>query len=159
MTALIAAVAAPAPAHQPAAHEPEFGALYAEVQQFYSHQMQLFDSFLAEPWAGTFTQDAVFDVPTLERPLHGRAELAASVRHNEETARRSGERMRHWLGMIDVTASPDGSLHTRAYALVYVTTHGGSPKVHRVCVMEDTLVRRRGSLRTAHRLVTRDDLA
>ncbi|MFJ6700869.1 nuclear transport factor 2 family protein [Streptomyces sp. NPDC091272] len=157
MTSLIAAAAAPA--EQLTTRTTEFGALYAEVQQFYAHQMQLFDSFLAEPWAGTFTQDAVFDVPTLERPLRGRTELAASVRHNEEAARRSGERMRHWLGMIDVGAHPDGSLRTRAYALVYVTTHGGSPKVHRVCVMQDTLVRRRGSLRTAHRLVTRDDLA
>ncbi|MFF0745795.1 nuclear transport factor 2 family protein [Streptomyces sp. NPDC004111] len=157
MTALIAAVAAPA--DQPEAREADFAALYAEVQQFYAHQMQLFDSFLAEAWAGTFTEDAVFDVPTLERPLRGRGELAASVRRNEESARRSGERLRHWLGMIDVTVRPDGTLHTRAYALVYVTTHGGSPKVHRVCVMEDSLVRRRGSLRTSHRLVTRDDLA
>jgi actinorhodin biosynthesis protein ActVIA len=157
MTALIAAVAAPA--ERPAPGQAEFGALYAEVQQFYAHQMQLFDSFCAEPWAGTFTEDAVFDVPTLERPLRGRAELAASVRHNEDAARRTGERMRHWLGMMDVTARPDGSLHTRAYALVYATTHGGAPRVHRVCVMEDTLVRRRGSLRTARRLVTRDDLA
>lgn len=157
MTALIAAAAAPAEQHE--APGAQFGALYAEVQQFYAHQMQLFDSFLAQPWAGTFTPDAVFDVPTLERPVRGRAELAACVRRNEELARRSGERLRHWLGMLDVQPRPDQSVHTRAYALVYVTTHGVSAKVHRVCVMEDTLVRCRGRLRTARRLVTRDDLA
>ncbi|MFG2986916.1 nuclear transport factor 2 family protein [Streptomyces sp. NPDC048258] len=139
--------------------QPEFGVLYAEIQQFYAHQMQLFDSFLAEPWAGTFTEEAVFDVPTLPRPVRGRAGLAACVRHNEEAARRTGERLRHWLGMLDVQPRPDGTVHTRAYALVYLTPPDGEPRVHRVCVMEDTLVRCRGHWRTAHRVVSRDDLA
>ncbi|MFE2322618.1 nuclear transport factor 2 family protein [Streptomyces sp. NPDC059385] len=137
----------------------EFGVLYAEIQQFYAHQMQLFDAFRAEPWAATFTEEAVFDVPTLPEPVRGRAELAACVRHNEEVARRSGERLRHWLGMLDVQPRPDGTVRTRAYALVYMTPPDGVPKVHRVCVMEDTLVRSRGRWRTAHRLVSRDDLS
>ncbi|MFD0342990.1 nuclear transport factor 2 family protein [Streptomyces sp. NPDC127117] len=136
-----------------------FGLLYAEVQQFYAHQMQLFDSFAAQEWAGTFTPDAVFDVPTLPQPVRGREELAANVRRNKETQARSGEQLRHWLGMVDVQPQPNGTLRTRAYALVYLTPKGGEARVHRVCVMEDTLARSRGDWRVVHRLVTRDDLA
>ncbi|MFF4102585.1 nuclear transport factor 2 family protein [Streptomyces sp. NPDC001903] len=136
----------------------EFGLLYAEVQQFYSRQMQLFDSFEAEPWARTFTEDAVFDVPTLPAPVVGRAALASNVRRNAEVQAGSGEQLRHWLGMLDARPQPDGTVHTRSYALVYLTPRGGEPKVHRVCVMEDVLVPAPGGWQVAHRLVTRDDL-
>ncbi|MCX5151556.1 nuclear transport factor 2 family protein [Streptomyces sp. NBC_00320] len=154
MTATIATEASPRPPQGR-----EFGLLYAEVQQFYSRQMQLFDSFEAEPWARTFTEDAVFDVPTLPAPVVGRAALASNVRRNAELKATSGEQFRHWLGMLDVQPQPDGSLHTRSYALVYLTPRGGVSKVHRVCVMEDVLVRSSGTWEISHRLVTRDDLA
>ena len=140
------------------APEEDFGVLYARVQQFYAHQMQLFDSHEAERWAGTFTEDAVFDVPTLDEPVRGRAALAANVRRNEAQQARSGERFRHWIGMLDLSPQPDGTLRTRCYALVYVTPDRGVSAVHRVCVREDVLVRARGKWRTRHRVVTRDDL-
>ncbi|MGW1767292.1 nuclear transport factor 2 family protein [Streptomyces sp. NPDC002073] len=154
MTATIATAASPRP-HQ----GQEFGLLYAEVQQFYSRQMQLFDSFEAERWALTFTEDAVFDVPTLPAPLVGRTALAASVRRNREAQAAAGEQHRHWLGMLDVQPQADGSLHTRSYALVYLTPRGGASKVFRVCVMEDVVVHASGGWQVARRLVTRDDLA
>lgn len=154
MTATIATEATPRPSE-----EPEFGLLYAEVQQFYSRQMQLFDSFEAELWAQTFTEGAAFDVPLLPAPVVARAALAASVRRNAETHAVSGERLRHWIGMLDVRSRTDGSLRTRCYAQVYLTPRGGQSKLHRVCVMEDTLVRSSGGWLVAHRLVTRDDLA
>ncbi|PRH81132.1 hydroxylacyl-CoA dehydrogenase [Streptomyces solincola] len=134
-------------------------AAYIQIQQFYARQMQLFDAFDAERWAGTFTPDAVFDLPTLDRPVRGRAELAATVRRNRAQAVRGGEQTRHWIGMLDVRPQADGTMHTRCYALVYVTPRGGEPRVQRVCVMEDVLVRSRGKWRTRCRLVTRDDLA
>jgi 3-phenylpropionate/cinnamic acid dioxygenase small subunit len=139
--------------------ERDFSLVYAEVQQFYAHQMQLFDSFEAEPWAGTFTENAVFDVPTLPEPVRGRAELAANVRRNRELQAKTGEQLRHWLGMLDVQRQANGTLRTRCYALVYMTPRGGESRVHRVCVMEDDLVLCRGRWRVSHRLVTRDDLA
>ncbi|MER5886580.1 nuclear transport factor 2 family protein [Streptomyces sp. NPDC001941] len=137
----------------------EFGTLYGEVQQYYAHQMQLFDQHDAERWAGTFTEDAVFSVPTLDEPVRGRAGLAANVRRNKHQQARSGEQLRHWIGMLDLDPQPDGTLHTRCYALVYLTPRGGDARVHRFCVMEDVLVRSRGKWRTRYRLVTRDDLA
>ncbi|MDN3027274.1 nuclear transport factor 2 family protein [Streptomyces sp. S.PB5] len=137
----------------------EFGDLYAQVQQYYSHQMQLFDEHDAERWAATFTEDAVFDVPTLDEPVRGRAALAANVLRNKAQQERSGEQLRHWIGMLDIRAQQDEELRTRCYALVYATPLGGSSRVLRVCVMEDVLVRVRGRLRTRYRLVTRDDLA
>lgn len=138
---------------------PEFGDLYAQVQQFYSQQMQLFDMHEADRWAATFTEDAVFSVPTLDEPVRGRAGLAANVRRNKAQQEHSGEQLRHWIGMLDVRSRHGGELHTRCYALVYVTPRGGESKVLRVCVMEDVLVRVRGTWRTRHRVVTRDDLA
>ncbi|MFJ8546469.1 nuclear transport factor 2 family protein [Streptomyces sp. NPDC093586] len=138
--------------------EAEFGDLYAQVQQFYSHQMQLFDAHDADRWAATFTEDSVFDVPTLDTPVRGRAELAANVRRNQVQQERSGDRLRHWIGMLDIQPGRNDELHTRCYALVYITPRGGTSKVLRVCVMEDVLVRVRGKWRTRHRVVTRDDL-
>jgi len=135
-----------------------FGDLYAQVQQFYAHQMQLFDAHDAERWAATFTEDAVLDVPTLAEPVRGRANLTSNVLRNQARQQRSGQRLRHWVGMLDVQARRDGELRTRCYALVYVTPRGGSSRLLRVCVMEDTLVRVRGKLRPRRRLVTRDDL-
>ncbi|THA64132.1 nuclear transport factor 2 family protein [Streptomyces sp. A0642] len=136
----------------------EFGVLYAQIQQFYGRQMQLFDQHDAERWAGTFTEDAVFDVPTLAEPVRGRVALASSVRRNQAQQARSGEQFRHWIGMIDLRPQAGGTLHTRCYALVYVTPGQGGSAVHRVCVMEDVLVRSRGKWRVRHRVVTRDDL-
>ncbi|NEB73962.1 nuclear transport factor 2 family protein [Streptomyces sp. SID14478] len=143
---------------EPASAQEQFGALHATIQQFYAHQMQLFDSHDAERWAGTFTEDAVFVVPTLDEPVRGRASLAANVRRNREQQLRSGEQLRHWIGMLDIQPQADGTLHTRAYALVYATSHGGESKVSRVCVLKDVLVRSRGKWRARSRLVTRDDL-
>ncbi|CAL9647304.1 hypothetical protein SUDANB120_06515 (plasmid) [Streptomyces sp. enrichment culture] len=136
----------------------EFGPLYAEVQQFYARQMQLFDSFEAEAWAATFTADAVFDVPTLPEPVRGRAGLQANVRRNRQAEEATGDRLRHWIGMLDVRPAPDGTLRTRAYAQVHLTPRGGEPRLYRMCVMEDTLVRAESGWQVARRLVTRDDL-
>jgi actinorhodin biosynthesis protein ActVIA len=137
----------------------DFTALYAEVQQFYARQMQLFDRHEADRWAGTFTEDAVFDVPTLDEPVRGRAGLAASVRRNKAQQARRREQLRHWTGMLDLRPQADGTLHTRCYTLVYATVRAGGSRLLRVCVMEDVLVRVRGKWRTRYRLVTRDDLA
>ncbi|MCB5165722.1 nuclear transport factor 2 family protein [Streptomyces bambusae] len=154
MTATYAAEAIPQPRHGR-----EFGLLYAEVQQFYSRQMQLFDSFRADDWAATFTESAVFDVPTLPAPVVGRPGLAANVRRNRELHAAGGEQMRHWLGMLDIVELPDGSLSTRSYAIVYLTPRGGEPRVFRVCVMEDIVQRTPDGWQVSYRLVTRDDLA
>jgi 3-phenylpropionate/cinnamic acid dioxygenase small subunit len=137
----------------------EFAALYAEVQQFYAHQMQILDAHDTERWAGTFTEDAVFELPFLSEPVRARAGLARYVRDGAARQRRAGSRLNHWVGMLDVEPQADGSLHTRCSALVYVTPNGGTSRVLYVCVMEDVLVRTRGKWRTAHRRVTRDDLA
>lgn len=134
------------------------GALYAEVQQFYARQMQLFDRHDAEHWAATFTEDAVFAVPTLDTPVRGRAGLAANVRRNRVRQEDEGVQLRHWIGMLDVAPRPDGTLRTRAYALVLATARGGDPVLSRVCVMEDELVHTPEGLKVHHRTVTRDDL-
>lgn len=136
-----------------------FGALYVEVQQFYAHQMQILDAHDSERWADTFTEDAVLELPAPAQPVRAGVGLVCYPRAGAERQRRAGKRLNHWVGMLDVRPQADGSLHTRCSALVYVTPAGGSSKILYVCVMEDVLVRTRGEWRTAHRRVTRDDLA
>lgn len=142
-----------------AADAAAFAAMYARVQQFYARQMQAFDRGDAREWADTFTVDAVFDVPTLPAPLHGRAALAASLTAATAGTARAGVRLRHVMSMFDVTARDAGRVEVRAYTTVYASTVGGDSRVHRVCVCEDVLERAAdGSLLVSRRRVTRDDL-
>ncbi|MEV1026978.1 nuclear transport factor 2 family protein [Streptomyces sp. NPDC050264] len=136
-----------------------FAVLYTQVQQFYAHQMQLFDGGAAQQWARTFTEDAVFDVPASAGPVHGRAALAASLDAAAARAARTGVRYRHVMGMPDVAQRPDGGWDVRSYTIVHASTIGGVSRVHRVCVCEDVLVcGADGRLLVSHRRVTRDDL-
>ncbi|MEW1818820.1 nuclear transport factor 2 family protein [Streptomyces diastaticus] len=135
-------------------------ALHAEVQQFYAHQMQLLDLAEAQGWAGTFTKDATFAVPTLPEPVRGRAALVAATTRSHAELAAAGQCHRHFLGMLDVRPRPDGAVDVRSYAIVYVSDIGGASRVHRVCVCEDVLVRDAdGGLKVSARTVTRDDLA
>ncbi|MFD7676904.1 nuclear transport factor 2 family protein [Streptomyces sp. NPDC060187] len=153
-----------------APHREEFAALYAQVQQFYAQQMRILDAdadadadAVADGgearWAATFTEDAVVELPLLPAPLRARAGLTHYARAAAERRRRAGSRLHHWVGMLDVRPRPDGTLHTRCSALAHATPPGATSKVLYVCVMEDVLVRARGTWRTAHRRITRDDLA
>ncbi|MCC5481257.1 nuclear transport factor 2 family protein [Streptomyces barringtoniae] len=140
-------------------HSRKFAALYAQVQQFYAHQMQILDAHDTDSWSGTFTEDAVLELPSLSEPVRARDGLARYVRAGAARQRRAGSRLDHWVGKLDVHPRADGSLQTRCSALVYLTPSGGGSKVLCAYVMEDVLVRTRGEWRAAHRRVTRDDLA
>ncbi|MFF3941622.1 nuclear transport factor 2 family protein [Streptomyces phaeofaciens] len=136
-----------------------FAALYAQAQQFYAHQMRILDAHDTERWAGTFTEDAVLELPHPSEPMPARAGLAHYVRADAERQRRASGRLDHWVGRLDVQPHTDGSLHTRCSALVYGTPDQGGSRTLYVCVMEDVLVRTGGGWRTTYRRVTRDDLA
>lgn len=136
---------------------PPFERLYAEVQQFYSRQMQLLDSGAAEEWAQTFTADGSFAPPSLPEPVRGRANLAAGARKAAAQRAEAGEVHRHLLGTTSVRPQPDGSLKATSYTQVVVTPRGGTPRTQLMCVCEDVLVREDGELRVRERHVTRDD--
>ncbi|MCX5199462.1 nuclear transport factor 2 family protein [Streptomyces sp. NBC_00249] len=131
---------------------------YAQVQQFYAEHMQLLDAGSVDAWALTFTEDAVFDVPTLPAPMRGREALRESLRRTTEELAAAGVQRRHWHGMVAVFPQGDGTLRVRCYALVFSTPQGQQPALHRVCVCEDVLVREEGRLLVRTRKVTRDDL-
>ncbi|WP_405016245.1 nuclear transport factor 2 family protein [Kitasatospora sp. NBC_00070] len=130
--------------------------LRADLDQFYARHLQLLDSGRAEEWAATFTADGTFQLPGRPGPSRGRAELAEGARRAGAAQREAGETHRHWHGMLDVEARPDGSVGVRCYALVYLTPRGGDPRLHRSCVCEDVLVRVDGSWLVRSRVVTRD---
>ncbi|MFF4344852.1 nuclear transport factor 2 family protein [Kitasatospora sp. NPDC001540] len=136
----------------------EFAALRAEVEQFYAAHLQRLDSGAAEAWAADFTADGWFHPQTLPAPVRGRAALAAAARDAHAKLAAANEQHRHWHGMVSVDAQTDGSVKVRCYALVFATTAGQEPRLHRTCVCEDLLVREEGALRISQRVVTRDDM-
>ncbi|MFF3312421.1 nuclear transport factor 2 family protein [Streptomyces sp. NPDC002952] len=135
----------------------EFAALYAQVQQFYTHQLQLLDTHDTPSLAATFTKDAVLELPAPATPLPAREALARYPRAGAARLRGSGARLTHWLGMLDVQPRTE-NLHTRCSALVHQTPVTGGSKILYVCVMHDVLVHTAGTWRIAHRRITRDDL-
>ncbi|MFE3170896.1 nuclear transport factor 2 family protein [Amycolatopsis sp. NPDC059090] len=136
-----------------------FDQIYAEVQQFYAHSMQLLDDGAAEEWAATFAEDATFSVPTLPEPVRGRSGLVIAVKRTRAELAEANEVHRHWHGMVSVRPQPDGSFKVRCYAQVIATKLGGGSRLHRVCVCEDVLIRgESGELLVRSREVSRDDL-
>ncbi|MEU7004672.1 nuclear transport factor 2 family protein [Nonomuraea sp. NPDC046570] len=137
---------------------PSLEALYGEVQHFYARHMQLLDSGAAEEWARGFTEDGAFWAPTLPEPARGRAVLAGGVRKTAAELAEAGETHRHLISMLSVTPEEDGSLRVRSYAQVIATAKGGEPRLYRMCVCDDVLVRDGGELLISERRVTRDDM-
>ncbi|GCB46919.1 nuclear transport factor 2 family protein [Streptomyces sp. NL15-2K] len=114
--------------------------LYARIQQFYAWQMGLIDDRKAEEWAATFAEDAVFEEASRMEPLRGRAAIAASCRKRADRLEAEQTDFRHWLGMLDVRAQPDGTLRTRSYALAMRTRLGGPLEIFASVVCRDHLV-------------------
>ncbi|MGW0534438.1 nuclear transport factor 2 family protein [Streptomyces sp. NPDC003032] len=134
------------------------GALYHQIQQFYARQMQLLDDGRAEEWARTFTEDGVFAANAHPEPAVGRAGIHASAAKAAEEYRAKGVQRRHWLGMVSVEPSADGSVSARCYALVIETPRGGQAAIRVSTLCEDRLVRDGANWLVEHRQVTRDDL-
>ena len=130
--------------------------LYAQIQQFYAHQMGLLDDREAELWADTFTEDAVFQEASRMAPVHGRPAISASARANVDRLAASGIRMRHWLGMLQVRTEPDGAVRARSYALAMRTPKGGDLDVFVSVVCVDQLVPVDGGWQVRHRDLTHD---
>jgi actinorhodin biosynthesis protein ActVIA len=132
--------------------------IYVEVQQFYARQVHLLDAVQAEPFAATFTEDAVFDHSPDSPPLHGRASIARELAtFNQRRFDREPVQRRHWFTMMEVYQHPDGTLHTHYYALIMVTRQGQpAPVVAPSCAVHDVLVRTDGQLLTRSRKVTPD---
>ncbi|MFF1442502.1 nuclear transport factor 2 family protein [Streptomyces sp. NPDC058295] len=143
----------------PDAAPPPDTALYSEVSGFYARQMQRLDSGDAPGWAATFTEDALFHLPTRPEPMRGRAALESGARAAAAAIAAAGERRRHFTGMFVIDERPDGALNVRAYTVIYATRIGGASRVHQACVCEDVLVRAQDGLRVRSRRVSLDDQA
>ncbi|WP_246158038.1 nuclear transport factor 2 family protein [Catellatospora sichuanensis] len=115
-------------------------AMYLSVQQFYARHMHLLDSGRAREWADTFAPDGTFTAPGLDAPVRGREALAAAVEQTHARLAATGETHRHWHGMVWVTPAADGRAHVRCYGMVIAVTADGTPRLHRHCLCEDTLI-------------------
>ncbi|MBP2702963.1 nuclear transport factor 2 family protein [Microbispora sp. RL4-1S] len=128
---------------------------YVDAQHFYARQMQLLDAGSTDEWAGTFTDDGVFEVGDVA--VRGSGDIAKAARETAGAFAAAGVTRRHWIGMLTVTPGPEG-LTARSYALVLEIPRGGEVVVRRSTVCTDLLVRTGDRWRVKHRRVTRDGL-
>lgn len=129
-----------------------------EVQHLYAAQSLAIDGGDAEGWADTFVPDGVFDSPTYDRPIEGRAALVAFARDLHAAA----PYLHHVITNVRVRPGErPGEYDVRANLLI-VTTHdlaSGAAGIDRITTIDDRL--RRDStdhddLRLVRRRVTRD---
>ncbi|MEV0175652.1 nuclear transport factor 2 family protein [Streptomyces sp. NPDC050803] len=133
------------------------GEVHGRISQFYARQMRMLDDGAVEEWADTFTEDAVFEEPSLPEPLKGRAVLVEAARRRVGALAAQGRVRRHWLGMLDVFEGAEiGVLHTRYYALALSTGGDGVPSFHSSTVAEDVLEAHGDAWLVRHRSVRND---
>ncbi|SEG93567.1 SnoaL-like domain-containing protein [Actinacidiphila yanglinensis] len=145
--------------HAPPADSAQDTALYQEVQRFYAHQMRSLDEGDVDSWVATFTEDGVFSANAHPEPQEGREAIREGATAATRKLAEAKIRRRHWLGMLDVAANPDGTVRAVTYAQIIATPLGGTAQLELSCTCEDLLVREGGRLLVRHRQVYRDDLA
>ncbi|MDA0632762.1 nuclear transport factor 2 family protein [Nonomuraea sp. MCN248] len=128
---------------------------YEEAQRFYARQMQLLDSGATDEWAGTFTDDGVFEVG--DTVVRGAGDIAEAARKTAAQFAAAGITRRHWIGMLAVRPHPEG-LTARSYALVLEIAEGGDVVPRRSTVCADLLVGSADGWRVKHRRITRDGM-
>jgi actinorhodin biosynthesis protein ActVIA len=136
-----------------------FTDLYAEVQNFYAEQVRLQDHNAFEPFAATFTEDAVFQHRPGEPGVHGRADIAAVARRFAAKLEAEEIQRRHWFNMLAVRPGEDGAIDASYYALVVDTKPNSRPLIGPSCVVHDVLVRTEdGDLLTRSRRIDHDEI-
>ncbi|GAA3108475.1 SRPBCC family protein [Streptomyces rectiviolaceus] len=144
-------------ASSPRGGAPVSAELYVGVQRFYAEQMRLLDEQRAEEWAGTFTEDGVFEQNTGPAPVRGREAIADAVRRNLARLADTPQQRRHVFSMLTVEPGPEGTVRARSYAQVLATPPGGPTVLHVSTVCEDELVPDGGhGWRVRHRRVEHD---
>lgn len=129
---------------------------YTQILQFYAQHVQLLDNGRAEEWSDQFTEDGVFSQNVKPDPKIGRAVIGAGMRRGVDRIAATGVTRRHWFGMVDAAAQPDGSVRTRYYAIVFETPKGGRPSVYLSTTGADELVRQDGRWLVRSRHVAHD---
>ncbi|SFO86710.1 nuclear transport factor 2 family protein [Amycolatopsis rubida] len=127
------------------------------VHQLYGRQSHAIDSGQAARWAGTFTPDGEFVSPSYPEPAAGAAALTAFAERFHTGCAESGERLRHVVSTVEVRSGQSGdALRALAYLQIVGTPEGGSPRLHRLTVLDDELVRTTGGWRVRRRTVHRE---
>jgi actinorhodin biosynthesis protein ActVIA len=132
--------------------------LYAEVLQFYGHQMQALDAGRFEVYSETFTPDGEFRHTPGREPARGRAAIVAELHEFHERFADDPVQRRHWFNQVHLEPRDDGSIDSTLYALVVTTRPGSKPEIAPSCVVHDVLVRERGRLLNRSRTVDHDQL-
>lgn len=132
--------------------------LYAEVQQYYAHQMQALDGGDFVTYSRTFTADGEFAHTPGEEPARTPEGIVASLVEFHRRFDGDPVQRRHTFTMINLEPAADGSIRSTAYALVITTRPGGKPLIAPSCVVHDVLVREGGELRNRSRRVEHDQL-
>ncbi|MFB7876595.1 nuclear transport factor 2 family protein [Nocardia sp. NPDC056064] len=128
---------------------------YADLLQFYAHQLRLLDDGRVEDWAATFTPDGVLRQAHRTTARKGRDDIAAGLRRATETLRERGAVRRHWVGNLTIEHTAD-TIHTRFYALVIESTPDRPAHLHLSTDIRDELVPTTDSWQIRERTIIHD---
>ncbi|MFE1316703.1 nuclear transport factor 2 family protein [Kitasatospora phosalacinea] len=130
--------------------------LYAEIQDFYARHMHLIDAGQVDAWVETFTEDATISNNVNPHPAHGREQIVGVIRRAQQQLDADGIRHRHWMGMLVVEPTADGTVHARSYAMLLAVRLGEAPVLDRSTRCHDELVRVDGDWQIRSRRVHHD---
>jgi hypothetical protein len=121
---------------------------YAEIQQLYSRYAIGVDSGNADMFAGVFTPDATFELPT--RTVQGRQQLAEIARPGDD---RGPTNVSHVAVNIVIEPSPDGATGTSYFLRVKLGESGKPSTLTGGGVYRDTFVKTSEGWRIKKRIV------
>ena len=126
------------------------------VYHLYGRQSHAIDSGDAEGWAETFTADGTFTSPTYAAPAEGRGELIRFAERFAADCLQRNQVLRHVVSTVHVEQVSQYVLKSFGYLQIVGTAAGQPPKLHRITVIEDDLVRTQAGLLVAARRVRPD---
>ncbi|MEU5420540.1 nuclear transport factor 2 family protein [Streptomyces sp. NPDC001407] len=113
--------------------------LHSRVTQFYARQMQALDAGRFEEYAGTFTEDGVFQHTPGTEPARTREGILAELREFNKKYVADPVQRRHYFGQLLLEPQDDGTLRSTVYALIVRTRSGERPEVWPSCVVHDVI--------------------
>ncbi|MFW0770880.1 nuclear transport factor 2 family protein [Arthrobacter koreensis] len=135
---------------------PASGEDLVATYHLYGRQSHAIDSGDAAGWAATFTADGTFTSPTYPAPAEGREALTRFAERFAADCRRENQVLRHVVSTVHVEQLAWDALRSHAYLQIIGTAAGQPPRLHRITVVEDDLVRTPAGLLVAARRVRPD---
>ncbi|RLV09096.1 hypothetical protein CTZ27_08600 [Streptomyces griseocarneus] len=120
--------------------------------------MQALDNGRFEEYAGTFTEDGVFQHTPGTEPARTRAGILAELLEFNKKYENDPVQRRHYFSQVLLEPQADGTIRSTVYALIVRTRPGSRPEMWPSCVVNDVIVADGTTVLLKSRHVDYDDL-